>query len=310
MPATADASFRRYFRTAAGGQSYIVMDAPPEREDSSRFVTLSGYLRQMGLNCPRIIHADLKQGFLIISDLGHRQYLGELNRNPAATTPLYQDAMAALLTLQSAGRAFQQKLPPYDDDLLRFELSIFTEWLCGRHLGIEFDRGELLQWQNCCDTLVRSALAQPRVFVHRDFHSRNLMLTPDNNPGILDFQDALEGPLTYDLVSLLRDCYLELPVQTVQEWVRDFVDNLPEDLPDRPGADEFTMRFDLMGAQRHLKAAGIFARLLHRDGKTEYMKDVPRTLGYVSRVAETHDDLGFLKTLIDERCLPRLGELA
>jgi aminoglycoside/choline kinase family phosphotransferase len=309
-PASVDASFRRYFRFSNGGTSYIVMDAPPQSENSGRFVRIAGYLEQMKLNCPRIIEADLRQGFLLLSDLGKQQYLHQLAVPSSSVDALYSDAIAALQKLQRNGRKFQSKLPAYDEDLLRFELSIFQEWLCERHLGIQFDTSEAVEWQRCCDLLVASALDQPRVFVHRDYHSRNLMLTPDNNPGILDFQDALEGPVTYDLISLLRDCYVSLPEEKVIAWARKFHSGLSREIQQTLSEQEFLQRFDLMGAQRHLKAAGIFARLLHRDSKPGYMRDVPRTLGYVIALLPRHSDLEFVTTLIESRCLPLLGEHA
>ncbi len=309
-PASSDASFRRYFRTVSGDASYVVMDAPPRNEDSSRFVTIAGFLRAMSLNVPQIVHADLQQGFLLLSDLGSQQYLDELTRHPGRASALYKDAINALLTLQRSGRAYQSELPPYDETLLRFELSIFKEWLCERHLGIEFVAQELRQWEKCCDLLVQNALNQQRVFVHRDYHSRNLMLTAENNPGILDFQDALEGPLTYDLVSLLKDCYVSWPEETVRKRALDFHGQLGDGDRDAMSADEFMYRFELTGAQRHLKAAGIFARLLHRDQKSAYLDDIPRTLNYVAALAPRHQDLQFVTQLVVDRCIPMLRELA
>jgi hypothetical protein len=304
-PASADASFRRYFRVQTKSTSHIVMDAPPNREDCSTFVRIAGYLEDMGLNGPRVLSADFAGGFLLLTDLGSRQYLDELKQRPEHSDMLYGDALAALATMQERGRQFQSDLPPYDDTLLTFELSLFRDWLCVQHLGLDFTEEEGA-WRSCVDLLVDNALRQPRVFVHRDYHSRNLMVTGENNPGILDFQDAVEGPVTYDLVSLLKDCYIRWPVGRVLAWASDFhAASLGKSHGVGDSAD-FIRAFELMGVQRQLKAAGIFARLWLRDGKPSYLHDVPRTLGYVSEVAPRYPELASLARLIDERCLPAL----
>lgn len=303
-PASADASFRRYFRLEKGMRSFIVMDAPPANEDCLPFLRVAGYLESMRLNAPRVLEVNLDDGFLLLSDLGSRPYLEALQQDPASAPGLYDDAIDALLRMQRRGAAFQSHLPPYDEKLLRFELSLFHDWLCGTHLGIEFGEGEEARWQELCDRLVANALDQPQVFVHRDYHSRNLMVTDDDNPGILDFQDAVEGPLTYDLVSLLKDCYIKWPADQVWQWALDFYNGL--DPAQRESVDEAQFRryFELMGVQRHLKAAGIFARLNHRDGKPVYLGDVPRTLSYVVDVAPRYPELTQLVELIEARVLP------
>ena len=306
--ASGDASFRRYFRANTAAGTYIVMDAPPSNEDCARFIRIAGYLGEMSLNCPTVVQSDIEQGFLLLTDLGSQHYLDELTRQPQRAAELYADALTALHTIQREGRRLQTQLPVYDEKLLRFELGIFREWLCERHLGIQLSSSELLEWERCCDLLVDSALDQLRVFVHRDYHSRNLMLTPRNNPGILDFQDAVEGPLTYDLVSLLKDCYLSWPEEQVRNWALDFYRQLPDEMNQELSSESFMRSFDLMGAQRHLKAAGIFARLLRRDGKPAYMNDVPRTLRYVVALRPHYRDLEFVATLIEDRCLPLLEE--
>jgi len=306
VPASGDASFRRYFRVC-GDDSFIVMDVLPPQEDCHPFVAIAGYLADMGLNAPRVIEADLERGFLLLSDLGSTQYLDELESDPAAAGKMYQDALDALLVLQRQGRKMQNNLPPYDNELLHFELSLFHDWLCERHLGIQFSAADEDAWQACCGALVSDAMRQEKVFVHRDYHSRNLMLTGNNNPGILDFQDAVEGPLTYDLVSLLKDCYVKWPAAQIAERANYFYERL-SDQSKASGEDEFIRYFDLMGVVRHLKAAGIFARLLHRDGKTGYLKDVPRTLSYIVDIAPQYAELGFLGDLIGERVLPALAE--
>jgi len=208
-----------------------------------------------------------------------------------------------LLIVQSRGEAFQSSLPAYDDELLRFELSLFHDWLCEKHLGIEFSDESEASWQMLCDTLVNNALDQPQVFVHRDYHSRNLMVT-DDSPGILDFQDAVEGALTYDLASLLKDAYVRFSGTQIDQWAASFCED-SRNIGLHALSDEQFMRcFDLMGVQRHLKVAGIFARLNHRDGKPDYMLDVPRTLGYVVDLAGKYAELSFVVDLINERCLP------
>ena len=306
-PASADASFRRYFRVRSGVNSFIAMDAPPDREDSLPFVRIAGYLEAMQLNSPRIIEANLDDGFLLLSDLGKRQYLDVLKADPSLASHLYNDALTTLAKMQRRGAAYQSLLPPYDETLLRFELSLFHDWLCGTHLGITLNDDEEAAWQQCCDVLVMNALDQPQVFVHRDYHSRNLMLTDEQNPGILDFQDAVEGPLTYDLVSLLKDAYLCWPAEQVWQWALDFYNGIETKVRERIDEAQFRRYFELMGVQRHVKVAGIFARLNHRDGKSGYIDDIPRTLGYIVEMAPRYTELEFLMNLIEERVLPGLG---
>ena len=283
------------------------MDAPPPMEDCRSYVKIAGFLRSMSLNVPEILATDLDRGFLLMTDLGSRQYLNVLGSDPALADRLYDDAIDALSRMQRAGRRFLMELPAYDEELLRFEMSLFRDYLCGRHLGITFSTAEETHWQSVCDLLVQSALEQPTVFVHRDYHSRNLMLTGEGNPGILDFQDAVEGPLTYDLVSLLKDCYVRLPDEAIRKRVMRFYDGLDERGVADVDRDAFWRRFELMGVQRHLKAGGIFARLLHRDGKGGYIQDVPRTLRYIVDVASAEPALAFLRELIEKRCLPQLA---
>ena len=284
------------------------MDAPPEQEDCKPFIRIAGYLEAMALNAPRVLAANLNQGFLLLSDLGETQYLQKLQDEPESSETLYSDALNALNKIQTQGVAFQSLLPPYDDTLLRFELSLFHDWLCETHLGVEFSSEDDTSWHATCDMLVANALDQPQVFVHRDYHSRNLMVTDDRNPGILDFQDAVEGPFTYDLVSLLKDCYVRWPEDQVRHWARDFYTASDSSIRHQVDVDQFMRYFELMGVQRHLKAAGIFARLNHRDGKPVYMGDVPRTLSYIVELGSRYEDLNFLATLITERCLPALQE--
>jgi aminoglycoside/choline kinase family phosphotransferase len=307
-PASGDASFRRYFRLRKDDGSFIVMDAPPPQEDCLPFVRVAGYLEAMQINAPRIIEADLEQGFLLLTDLGSSLYLDSLESDRARADELYDDALRTLAVMQTSGTAFQSHLPPYDETLLRFELSLFHDWLCGTHLGIVFDDTEEAEWQTLCDLLVNNALDQPQVFVHRDYHSRNLMVTDRNNPGVLDFQDAVEGPVTYDLVSLLKDCYIKWPAERIGQWVDSYYGLLDKSARAAISKSDFLRAFELMGVQRHLKAAGIFCRLNHRDGKPGYLPDIPRTLSYIVDLAPRYGELDFLVQLITERCLPCFEE--
>ena len=304
VPASSDASFRRYFRLRKGDKSFIAMDAPPEQENSLPFVTVAGYLEAMQLAAPRVIEADLEKGFLLLSDLGSEQYLERLERRPALAESMYRDASDALLVLQKNGVAYQGSLPPYDEKLLRFELSLFRDWLCGKRMEFLFSAADEAAWQSCCDLLVANAMHQPQVFVHRDFHSRNLMVLKKDNPGILDFQDAVEGPFTYDLVSLLKDCYVSWPADKVREWALNFYAQLSSKTRELVDEKRFLRQFELMGVQRHLKAAGIFCRLFLRDGKAAYLADVPRTLEYILEVGPRYAELRFLTRLIGEQILP------
>jgi len=304
-PASSDASFRRYFRVCFNGESRIVMDAPPDKEDSRPFVAIARQLYAIGLNVPQILAEDLEQGFLLLSDLGSRQYLDELNAQ--SVERLYGDAMGALATLQACGPQ-AGALPRYDRELLWREMELFREWYLGRHLGLTLSASEQQVLDETFTLLAESALAQPAVTVHRDYHSRNLMVS-EHNPGILDFQDAVHGPLTYDLVSLLRDCYIAWPRSQVEEWALGYHDiALDHGILRERQPERFLRWFDLMGVQRHLKASGIFARLNHRDGKPGYLNDIPRTLGYVNEVSARYPELGSFRALLEEHVLPLLVE--
>jgi len=282
------------------------MDAPPDKEDCGRFVRIASQLESMGLNAPQVLSANPEQGFLLLTDLGSARYLELLKSNPDRASELYGDAIAALVTMQRAGAQYQSTLPPYDDKLLSIELSLFIEWLCKRHLAIDLTTAELQQWSAVCELLRANAHAQPQVFVHRDYHSRNLMFDAQNNPGILDFQDAVEGPYTYDIVSLLKDCYINWPAEEVLSWALSFFRDLQDDLDESINEEVFVRQFELMGVQRQLKAAGIFARLNHRDGKSGYVKDIPRTLNYVMDTTSQYDELTFLHEFVGTRVLPAL----
>ncbi|MGM0593862.1 MAG: aminoglycoside phosphotransferase family protein [Pseudomonadota bacterium] len=301
-PASADASFRRYFRIGFDGESRIVMDAPPELEDSRPFVRIARQLHAIGLHVPQVLAEDLGQGFLLLTDLGSQQYLDALDGDSVAR--LYGDAMAALATLQARGPGAEQ-LPPYDEALLRREMALFRDWYLLRHLGLTLSPEQERVLAQTFDLLVVNALEQPPVCVHRDYHSRNLMVCEDN-PGILDFQDAVYGPLTYDLVSLLRDCYIAWPREQVEEWALAFHDlAVEEGILGERRQGRFLRWFDLMGVQRHLKASGIFARLNHRDGKPGYLGDIPRTLGYVAEVSGRYPELQPFSHFLQAEVLPR-----
>lgn len=303
-PASDDASFRRYFRiTLADGATRIAMDAPPGREDCAPFLRIAEQLGAIGLHVPAIHAADPQQGFILLEDLGSVHYLDRLNDSSADR--LYGDALAALAVLQAVGP--RDGLPPYDELLLRREMALFPDWLLERHLGLVLEPDERAVLTRCFDLLVANALEQPRVCVHRDYHSRNLLVSPSPSPGIIDFQDAVAGPVTYDLVSLLRDCYIAWPTSRVQAWAMGYFElAVQSGILQAKHEERFLRWFDLMGVQRHLKASGIFARLNHRDGKPGYLGDIPRTLGYIVEVAGGYPELAGLGRLIEQRVLPRL----
>jgi N-acetylmuramate 1-kinase len=284
-PASVDASFRRYFRVTRGADSYIVMDAPPEKESLGPFLSVARTLLGIGLNVPVVMARDTQNGFLLMSDLGTRQYLDELVTEEAADR-LYADALDALAVMQTAGRRLAQDLPLYTHALLMREMELMPEWFLGAHLGLEISAAERGMLDRLFETLAQSALTQPAVFVHRDYHSRNLLLTSDDNPGILDFQDAVWGPVTYDPVSLLKDCYVAWPASRVHEWaLRHRERLLDRGFPLGATEAEFIQWFDLAGLQRHIKVLGIFARLSYRDGKSQYLRDLPRVLRYARDAA-------------------------
>jgi N-acetylmuramate 1-kinase len=305
-PASSDASFRRYFRVTQDGSSYIVMDAPPEKENTRPFVTIARLLLDVGVNVPEILDQNPDLGFLLLSDLGNRSYLDDLNDETVER--LYGDALGALAAIQ-AGARVRGVLPDYDKALLMREMALFRDWLVGTHLGIVPNELQSVMLEQTFARLAENALTQPQVCVHRDYHSRNLMVTRRNNPGVLDFQDAVIGPVTYDLVSLLRDCYIAWPRERVEAWALGYQElALQSGILREENEDpaQFLRWFDLMGVQRHLKAAGIFARLSYRDGKPGYLNDIPRTLGYVIDVARRHGDIAGLGEFIDSEVIPRL----
>lgn len=302
-PASSDASFRRYFRVVHDGNSLIVMDAPPDKEDSRPFIVVAKLLFDAGLNVPEVIDQDLEQGYLLLGDLGSTLYLDELGDD--SVERLYGDALGALAAIQACDPG-SGVLPDYDRTLLMNEMGLFRDWLVGTHLGITPDAAQSDMLDAAFNLLADNALAQPQVLVHRDYHSRNLMVTGRNNPGILDFQDAVIGPVTYDLVSLLRDCYIEWPRNRVEDWALGYQELALQSgilREEHEDSRQFLRWFDLMGVQRHLKAAGIFSRLNHRDGKAGYLDDIPRTLCYVVEVSGRYQELAGLGEFVEKNVL-------
>ena len=303
-PASVDASFRRYFRVTRGEDTYIAMDAPPGKETLGPFVSVARMLLQMGLNVPMVLAQDATQGFLLLSDLGTRQYLDEL-KTAGAAEALYADALDALSTMQTAGDAMAAGLPPYDHAMLMREMDLMPKWFLTEHLALEVSAAELAMLNRLFEALAQSALAQPAAFVHRDYHSRNLLVTAAHNPGILDFQDAVRGPVTYDLVSLLKDCYVEWPAARVRAWALGYRERLMQRGFALGAAEhEFIRWFDLIGLQRHIKVLGIFARLFYRDGKSQYLLDLPRVLRYTQDAAADHAETAEFARFIATRIEP------
>jgi aminoglycoside/choline kinase family phosphotransferase len=294
--ASEDASFRSYLRLETAGQSMIVMDAPPEHEPCDRFISVAKKLRAAGLNAPEIIASNLEDGFLLLTDFGSLDYLSQLN--PQSEGQLYADALAALLIMQT--RVDKAGLPDYDEAMLLRELDLFHDWFLIELLGIELNSSQQSIWQETRQMLVGNALGQPQVFVHRDYHSRNLMVVDQHNPGILDFQDAVSGPLTYDLVSLLRDCYIAWPLQRVEQLALDYHELARAQQLVEVDSGQFMRWFNLMGIQRHLKVAGIFSRLKIRDGKSRYLDDIPLTLAYLQQVSALEASTSGLSALLDQ----------
>jgi aminoglycoside/choline kinase family phosphotransferase len=301
-PASADASFRRYLRIAAPTRTFIVMDAPPPQEDVRPFVDMAARIKAAALHAPDVLAVDEAQGFLLLSDLGSRLYLQALtDADPAEADRLMREAIGALVQWQT--RVDPAGLPPYDDALLRRELQLFPDWCVQREFGIEWSDEQRATWQRLCDLLVQSALAQPRVAVHRDWMPRNLMIaTP--NPGILDFQDAVLGPVTYDVASMLRDAFISWDEERELDWAVRWWQQARATpaLAGHTFADDFGecwRALEWMGLQRHLKVLGIFCRLKHRDGKPHYSTDLPRFFAYATRVALRYRPLAPLLTLIE-----------
>jgi aminoglycoside/choline kinase family phosphotransferase len=294
--ASSDASFRRYFRVQCdGSQSLIAMDAPPGHEDCRPFVHVAALFAAAGVHVPRVLAQDLEQGFLLLSDLGATTYLSVLDESSADR--LYRDALEALVRIQAASRPGE--LPEYDRTLLERELRLFPDWYVARQLALPLQRSQREALESAFECILADNLAQPRVYVHRDYHSRNLMLS-EPNPGVLDFQDAVYGPITYDLVSLLRDAYIEWPEERVLDWcIRYWQRARAAGLPVHADFGDFYRAFEWMGAQRQLKVLGIFARLWKRDGKEGYLRDQPLVMRYLKRACARYRELAPLAKLLD-----------
>jgi len=294
--ASADASFRRYFRVFLDARTLIAMDAPPEREDSSAFVRIAGLFRDAGLNAPQVVAHDLGQGFLLLTDLGTVSYLAALREGNVDA--LFADATTALVRWQASGRA--GVLPEYDEALLARELALFPDWYVARHLGVTLTAAQREALEKVFKAILARNLAEPRTFVHRDYMPRNLMVC-DPNPGILDFQDAVHGPISYDVASLYRDAFISWDEELVLDGtIRYWEKARRAGLPVRADFAEFWRDVEWMGLQRHLKVLGIFARLSHRDGKQGYLEDTPRFIGYVRQAVGRYRELAPLGRLLDE----------
>ncbi|MDN5862670.1 MAG: phosphotransferase [Salinisphaera sp.] len=303
-PASADASFRRYFRVFDGAQTWVAMDAPPEHEDCRAFVRVAALLTDAGLHAPAVQAQDLERGFLLLEDLGSQTYLEALDESNADV--LFADALDALVAWQRATRP--GVLPDYDPHTLQRELELFETWFLGRYIGVQLEHAERQIWRNACGALVARACAAPRVFVHRDYMPRNLMVSAPN-PGVLDFQDARFGPITYDLISLFKDAFTSWPELRVESWLADYRQRASAaGLPVPAGLAALRADCDWMGAQRHLKVLGIFARIRYRDGKPAYLDDAPRFVAYLRPVLARYPELAGLARLfarhVDPVCPP------
>jgi hypothetical protein len=295
-PASSDASFRRYFRATFNGGNYIVMDAPPSHEDCRPFIKVARLFDGAGVHVPKVLAESLDQGFLLLSDLGPTTYLSVLSESNARE--LYLAANGALIDIQLASRPGE--LPPYDRELLLREMNLFPDWYVARHLGHTLTEGQIHLLNQAFEQILSNNLAQPQVYVHRDYHSRNLMVS-DPSPGILDFQDAVYGPITYDLASLYKDAYIKWDEEHVLDWVIRYWEAARKArLPVATDFYEFYRDFEWMGVQRHIKVLGIFARLYHRDGKDGYLKDLPLVMGYLRKACERYSELHPMVRLLDQ----------
>ena len=303
VPASADASFRRYFRLSLpDGTTRILMDAPPEHEDSRPFIKVAALLAKAGLAAPRVLDQDLEQGFLLLTDLGRIGYLEALHADLSLADTLIRPVLDALVRWQLASSA--ATLPPYDAAMLRRELELFPEWFIGRHLGVTLADNEKLLLERSFKYLINAALNQPKVYVHRDFMPRNLMLVESEQtltPAIIDFQDAVYGPITYDVVSLFRDAFISWDEEQEIDWVVRYWEKArAAGLPVRADFGDFWREYELMGLQRHLKVLGIFCRLKYRDGKDKYIEDLPRFMRYAKKTAGRYLPLKPLLNLLDK----------
>ena len=304
--ASSDASFRRYFRVVCDDCTLVAMDAPPPNEDVRPYLHVTALLEPLGIHVPHVYEADVAQGFVLLEDLGGTHYLAQLGAGGDAQR-LYGDALQTLAEIQLRGAAAAAQLAPYDRAPLARELALMPEWFLDRHLALALTGAEREMIAAAFEFLIAEALSQPEVFVHRDYHSRNLMVLEERSPGVLDFQDALRGPIGYDLVSLLKDCYISWPRERVVEWVSGYR-SLLQSRGGRVGAGpaQFLRWFDLIGVQRHIKVLGIFARLWYRDGKPGYLRDLPLTLDYVREACRLYPELATLSEFLERRVAPEL----
>lgn len=296
-PMTNDASFRRYFRVKRDtGNSVILVDAPPDRETPAAFIKITQRLLRAGVRVPQVYYADPDQGFLLLEDFGDGLYLDYVNQHNA--DELYRAAIDMLIGIQNADH---RGLSVFDADAIREEMSLFTDWLLSRHLQMKPDRDTMKIYNSAFELLIDNILKQPQTFVHRDYHSRNLLVTKyGSSPGVIDYQDAVVGPISYDLASLLKDCYLSWPQTMVRSWIRYFLQQHRDVFRSDLDENTFVRWFDLTAMQRHFKASGIFARLYHRDGKRSYLNDIPRTLTYIMNCVPRYPEFSGLGGCISE----------
>lgn len=314
---TGDAGFRHYYRLHFATHTIIAVDAPPKQSNNVAFLAIAQTLEKQRIHAPKVLCNNITKGFFCLSDLGHK-LLGDIDyTNENHVFHYYQNAIDCLVSMIKITDVPDYSLPDYDDNFIQTELAIFPEWLLSKHLSLSLTKDELDSLQKCFDFLIHDILTQPAVFMHRDYHSRNIMLTPpDNDIAIIDFQDAVIGPITYDIVSLLRDCYVTLPDSVVQQLFSYFkAQLLKADVNENAHFSvvdykQWQQWFDLMGVQRHLKASGIFARLHHRDNKSAYLNDIPQTLSYIISVTEHYPELAFLHQFIKHTVLPTVMDKA
>lgn len=305
-PLTGDAGFRRYFRFQVQNKSYIAVDAPVNLSNNHAFMQVQAYLLSVNVNVPQIMAKDLTAGFLCLTDFGNTLLADELSQDNMQQ--YYLQATSELEKINLELIALAENLPAYDDAFIATELMIFKEWLLEAHLGIYLSKTDNNKLKACFDFITCAMLEQPKVFMHRDYHSRNIMLIENNALGIIDFQDAVKGPVTYDLVSLLRDCYIKWPDDLISPIIDSFRQRAQSYFPNENLSQEkWQYWFDLTGLQRHLKASGIFARLHHRDQKSNYLADIPLTLTYIQDISGQYDKLNFIHELVTNRVIPAVN---
>ncbi|ARD43671.1 phosphotransferase [Colwellia sp. PAMC 21821] len=309
IPLTGDAGFRRYFRFDYQNQSYIAVDAPVKFSNNQAFVDVQEILQGVGVNVPNILAVDLNQGFLCLSDFGQTVLSDRLTNENMAQ--YYAQAIVELNKMLKCKTALVAELPQYDEKFIKTELAIFNEWLLEKYLGIYLTDDEQSALNECFEILISAIVEQPKTFMHRDYHSRNIMLLDNSELGIIDFQDAVQGPIIYDLVSLLRDCYVRWPNELITPLMEVYRQQVENSFPEENLTKEkWQYWFDLTGLQRHIKASGIFARLHHRDNKSGYLADIPLTLGYIQDVSAQYDKLSFLHELVTQRVIPAVNKLS